>query len=331
MDKKILNKIPGYFKIEKYRQDSRMVIFLTCLAISAVLWFLNAMNKDYTTHIQYPVRFIKAPKNQFLANDLPEEFTLKVNAHGFTLLRHKLHLSFTPIVLNINNITRDNPTSGNQVHTIYTSTLLNRISQQISNEIKISDIQPASFIIILDSLKTKNVPIAADIDLEFKPHYSLTSPISIQPGMATIKGPGAIIKNIDTIFTENKVFKDVGQQIKKELELVEPAKTTISPKNIMVTIPVSEFTEKVINPHVYVAGKPDSVKVKLFPSTLKVSFMIGLDKFSEVTGNNFRFTVPYAHILEGKPSVPVTLEKVPPYILDLKYSPQTLEYLIEKD
>ena len=38
-----------------------------CLLIATVLWFLNALSKDYSTTIAYPVKYIDAPKNQFLA------------------------------------------------------------------------------------------------------------------------------------------------------------------------------------------------------------------------------------------------------------------------
>ena len=81
---------------------------------------------------------------------------------------------------------------------------------------------------------------------------------------------------------------------------------------------MSQFTEKVINSPIMIAEKPDSVKIKLFPSTLKVSFMVGLDKFSDIGESDFRFVVPYTDILEGKPNVSVQIEKSPEYILDLK-------------
>ena len=58
MENKLLKKYSGYFKIEKYRQDSRVVIFLICLLIATVLWFLNALGKNYTTQINYPVKYV---------------------------------------------------------------------------------------------------------------------------------------------------------------------------------------------------------------------------------------------------------------------------------
>ena len=129
---------------------------------------------------------------------------------GFTLLRHKLHLSFTPIVLNVSNMVRSNQEKNN-VYTINTISLTNRISQQISNEIKISEIYPSSFTIILDSMKTKLVPVAANIELQFKQHNNLSSPINIEPKEISIEGPGTILEKIDTIYTKPKILKELDQ------------------------------------------------------------------------------------------------------------------------
>ena len=131
--KKNFNKISNYFKIDKLKNDKRIVVSLVCLLIATVLWFLNALSKDYSTTITYPVKYVDAPKNQFLANEPPSKLDLKVNAHGFTLLRHKLSLSFSPIVLNLTTITQNLEDSGDGF-IIYTSNLIRRVSSQVSNE-----------------------------------------------------------------------------------------------------------------------------------------------------------------------------------------------------
>ncbi|HYQ59128.1 MAG TPA: hypothetical protein VEP89_17420, partial [Draconibacterium sp.] len=105
--KKNIEKISSYLKVEQLKNDKRVVVFLVCVFIATVLWFLNALEKDYTTTISYPVRYVSPPDHQFLANKPPEKLDLKVDAHGFTLLRHKLSFAYSPIILNLTNITRN--------------------------------------------------------------------------------------------------------------------------------------------------------------------------------------------------------------------------------
>jgi hypothetical protein len=72
------------------------------------------MEKDYTTSLTYSVKYVNPPKNLFLANTPPSKLELNVQAHGFTLLRHKLAFSFSPIVLDLSAISQSLESENNQ-------------------------------------------------------------------------------------------------------------------------------------------------------------------------------------------------------------------------
>ena len=81
-----MDKISEFLKLDNIKQDSRVIIFLICLLISTILWFLNALGKNYDTTLEFPVKYINPPENQFIANSPPENLVLKVNAHGFYIV-----------------------------------------------------------------------------------------------------------------------------------------------------------------------------------------------------------------------------------------------------
>ena len=325
---KNLSQIKGYFKIEKLRNDKQAIVFLVCLLIASTLWLLNALSKDYTSIVSYPVKFINPPKNQFLANNPPTELDLKVEAHGFTLLRHKLSLSFSPIVLNLTNITRNlEPESG--IYRVYSSSLIRRISDQVSNEISISEIQPESFEIVLDSLKTKMVPVKIDIVTEFKPEFNFKSPISAIPNKVKITGPSAGLDTINSIRTKVKTFTKIDADIIKEVDLLEPAGITVTPKKVELKIEVEKFTEKELNIPIRVLNQPENVNVKLFPSELKVLFTVGLSEFEHITSADFLASVDYNSIETGSEYLNVTIDKKPPLNQLIRFSPEKVEFLVE--
>jgi YbbR domain-containing protein len=295
------------------------------------LWFLNALSKDYETTISYPVRYVNLPENRFLANDPPPTLELIVEAHGFTLLRNKLNLSFTPIVLDVKRIASYAEVLNNMTYKISTSSLINRISAQISNEISIMEIRPEVLLFVLDSLQSKQVKVKAGINLEFEPQYNLSSEIRISPEYVTVKGPGAVLDTVEIIYTGAKRIDKIKKSVEVTLPLIIPEKITVSPEKVKIFIPVEEFTEKKILVPVLITDKPNDAKIKLFPSEIQVSFMIGLSKYSEITANDFGFSIPYAEINEGKMNVPVQLDKKPGFIKEVKYSPQTIEFFIEKE
>lgn len=323
-----LSQIKGFFKIEKLKNDKQIVVFLVCLLIATALWFLNALSKDYTTIVSYPVKYVNPPKNQFLANKPPSKFDLKVEAHGFTLLRYKLSLSFSPIVLNLTNLTKDlHPQMG--TYTIYGANLIRRISDQVSNEIRISEVQPGSFELVLDSLESKMVPVRFNITTEFKSEFNLKKPVSAVPNKVKITGPTAIIDTVHSIETKLKSFSKIDTDIHKEVELIEPENVSVTPKKVELNIEVEKFTEKELNIPIKVLNKPENATVKLFPSEIKILFTVGLSEFDEIKPSDFSASVDYNSIEKGSEYLNVTIDKKPPLNQLIRFSPEKVEFLVE--
>jgi hypothetical protein len=326
--KKNLKKISGYFKVEKLRNDKRVIVFAVCLLIATVLWFLNALSKDYSATISYRVKYVSAPTNQFLSNEPPSKLDLKVDAHGFTLLRHKLNLSFSPIVLNLTTITNNlNQNSGGYM--VNTSTLIRRISDQISNEISINSIEPTYLQIRLDSLLTKFVPVKPNFELTFKPQFNLREPVSVLPKQVKITGPAAELDTIYFLRTEKILFDKLDSDIKKSMEILYPENTSINPKKVSIQIPVEKFTEKELSVPIQIKNIPENVKIKLFPSKIKLTFLVGLSEFENITSANFQVFVDYETINSDNENLKVYIETKPSFIQIQRFSPENVEYLIE--
>ena len=327
---KNLKYISGYFKIDKLRNDRQLIVFLICLLIACALWFLNALSKDYSSTISYPVKYVNPPKNLFLSNKLPDKLELKVDAHGFTLLRHKLSLSFSPLVLNLTNITRDIRPSGD-VFTVSSNSLIRRISEQVSNEITITDIQPDVLRIEFDSLKTKIVPVKPSLNTEFKPQFNYKIPAYSVPKEVKLTGPANVLDTINSIGTRYTAFTKVDSDLEKTVELVIPDNVTALPSRVTLTIEVEKFTEKELNIPIQVKNKPDSVKVKLFPSEVKVLFTVGLSQFDKIKPSDFEASVDFNSAVNGTDNIAVTIDKKPEVNQLIRYSPERVEFLIEID
>lgn len=306
------------------------MVFLVCLFIATSLWFLNALSKNYTSTVTYPVKFVNPPKNQFLSNSPPHAFELEVQAYGFTLLRHKLSLSFSPIVLNLTNITK-NLESSSGAYSIISKTLINKISDQVSSEIRITDIQPETFRLVLDSLRTKTVPVKINVTTDFKPEFNLKYPLSVFPKQVKITGPSNVLDTIFAIETKHKTFNKIDVSIEKTVDLVQPENTTITPDKVNLKIDVERFTEKEIKVPIKIINQPENVSVKLFPSETKVLFTVGLSEFDKIKSSDFNAFVDYNSIENGVENLKVNVDKFPGFIELIRFSPDKIEFLVEKD
>ncbi len=326
--KKKLSKILGYFNFEKIKNDKRIVVFLVCLFIASSLWFLNALSEDYTTTITYPVKYINPPSNQFLSNQPPSQLHLKVYAHGFTLLRNKLNFSFSPIILNLTNITQNIEPSSNGFR-INTNSFIRQISDQVSSEITINNIQPEIFYVVLDSLKTKLVSLKTDFELSFKPQFNLKEPVILNPKQVEITGPAAVLDTIFFLNTEKRNIDKLDAEISLTLEIIHPENTTIKPEKTEVKIPVEKFTEKELVIPIQIKNNSDTFNIKLFPSEIKLAVLVGLSEFEEIDASKFEVFVDYKDIKAEAENLEITVHSKLPNVQIIRFIPASVEYLIE--
>lgn len=325
-----LSDISETLKVEKLKNERQIIIFMICLLIATILWFLNALSKEYSTYVSYPVKYVNPPKNQFLSTSLPSRLEMKVEAHGFILLRHKLSFSFSPILLNLTTLTSNlEPVNGN--YTLYTATLLNTLSNQVSKEISITEIKPEVLVFKLDSLITKTVNIQPDIKIEFNPQFNLKEPVSVIPKQVLITGPASVVDTIFSLKTEYKSFEKVEKSFEKVVPLVYPLKTEVNPGKVTLKFPVEKFTEKEVKIPVQLKNKPEGIKVKLFPSEITVTFMVGLSEYENIRPEHFRAFVDFDYRMSGSESLEVQFAKQPSYIQVLRITPKSVEFLTENE
>jgi hypothetical protein len=324
---KNFSEISGDFEIEKLRNNKRVAVFLICLLISTVLWFLNALSKDYTTSVSYPAKFINPPKNQFLGGDAPAEFNLTVKGKGFTLLQYKL-LTFSPVEIDISEIIQKTEQSSG-TYKILTRNLITEFSGQINSDIIISEIKPELLEIVLDSLSTKIVPVEIDLSVEFVSQMHLKNKVTTNPDKVEITGPSIILENITAVKTKVNITNKLNASIQHEIDLIHPEKTTIVPEKVSINIEVEKYTEKELKVPVEIFNKPDNVQLKLFPSEIKLFCSVGLSRFDSVKASDFGIAVDYNSIINDVNSLGLTIFKQPKLVLNIRLNPEKVEFLIE--
>jgi hypothetical protein len=57
---------------------------------------------------------------------------------------------------------------------------------------------------------------------------------------------------------------------------------------------------------------------------------VGLSQFSEIRPDNFKLVVSYHDIEKGNQQLRIKKLSIPPFLYDIKISPEEIEYLIEK-
>lgn len=321
-----------YFKEVYFKNDRRVVNFLVCVLIASGFWFLNALNKTYTVKMMVPVTYTQLPNNKILANQLPGKFELTIRAHGFHILKHKISFLFSPLEFNVREMTNNRMTISRRSNFSYPSRqFLTELSNHLSNEneMEILNMNPDTLNFKYDKMGQKWVKVKPMVTVDLEKQYQISGEITTSPDSVLANGPQSVLDTLVLITTNLERFSSVAQPVKAQVTLPMINEVFLDTSSVMVNIPVEEYTEAQLSVPVILKDKSEDVTVKLFPEKVKVSFLVGLSRFPDLSPEDFRLTVSFKDISEGRQKLKVTAESTPAYLYDLKIIPEEIEYLIQ--
>lgn len=332
-DESKTKNLKAYTRLIKKKLFNRDVaVFSFFLLLSFIFWFINALSKNITGTVKYPVRYINFPENLALVNELPDKLSLEVQGPGYSILKSRISGNKTPLVIDVDNsglAVRKN--TAELDFYIYSFNLRESFKRQIRSDFEINAISPDSLNFIFDRFLRKKVPVNPDIKVNTQRQFMLSGNIVSDPDSVDISGPRAVIDTIMYVDTEYHEFNQVKDIITRNLNIEAIRKVSISHKKVEVMIPVEQFTEEVIDINIRILNKPDTAEVRLFPDRVSVLFNIALSDYNRIQ------EIPMEAVVDMKGLDVRTVERLkvdvvnlPAYIRNVRYNPKQVEYIIEK-
>lgn len=325
-------KFIKYLKKVYFRNDKRVAAYVVCVAIATVFWFLNALSKTYTVKIVAPVEYTNLPNNKTLANNLPENFEMTIRSHGFTILRRKLIFLLGPLSFNVNEMTNNRMLETKKTSFAFpTRQFLTEMSYQLSNDIEIVSMSPDTLFFRFDQMSQKQVNVKPQVIVNLKKQFQISGKITTEPNSVVVSGPQSTLDTLQFVYTKAKEFNAVDQSIKVKAEISPIKELFFDRQSVELSIPVEEYTEAQQSVLVMLTDAPANVKVKLFPARVKISFLVGLSRFSEIHSEDFKLAVSYTDIEGGLQRLRIKIVSAPTFLYDVKITPEEIEYLIENE
>ncbi|RLD61217.1 MAG: YbbR-like domain-containing protein [Bacteroidetes bacterium] len=320
-----------FFKLRYFKRvDKKILIYLIFVAISAFFWFTNTLSKNYTTTIEYPVRYINYPKNKILISNLPSKLNLKINSYGYRLLEFNLTQHTFPLIINLKSFSKKLKKNNKSYFYLVTKNHKNELNKQINSEIKILEILPDTIYFRFDSYISKKVAVKPNVKVNCEKQCQLTGKISCLPDSIVIKGLNTMLDTIDTILTEYKEFSDINKPIKRDISLMKINKVKFSKEKVEVNIPVEKFTEDIKKIPITILNLPDSLSLRLFPRKVTASYLVSLSDYKNILPEDFEAIINYDSIDTNSPKIKINITKSPQNVKSLRFFPMQVEYIIEK-
>lgn len=197
-----------------------------CVLTASAIWFFNALNKNYTTRVSYPVVFRTSQQQVVALTPPPNDLIIEVTGQGWSLFRKSFGIGVEPIVIDLINTMRVKRFDTKKFMPYFVNYL---------KDFKIHAIIPDTLLLEYDKVTTKKVQISLlPTQISLKEGYQITSQIKITPNQVVFKGANSILNQLsDTLSLQ---LED--QEIEENYEQTVPL--TYFPQNQLLLKPEIE-------------------------------------------------------------------------------------------
>ena len=311
---------------QKLQFRKKILMFSVFLVISASIWMLNALSKNYTSIIEFPLEYTDFPEEKVFVGEMPGHLDLEINAHGYALLRYKMFRKPVPISFKISAFNMNSRGDGS-IDYILTRYLRDQISAQLDPELQLLEIKPDTLHFQFTNRVSKRVKVRPDLAYSVDNQFTIKDGISVSPDSVDLTGPDLILDTLDFISTERVDLGLLTRNFIDKVRLKQIPELVYAVSRVECTIELERFTEMQVPVSIDVLNLPDSILLQTFPSRVILTCRVGLSKYDRIEGHPFRAVVDYELIDERTKVLNVSVQNLPLYLLSYEYSPKSVEFL----
>ena len=247
-------------------KDRSLRIVLLCLIGATTFWFFNALNKDYSTSINYPIRFSFEGENVVVMSSLPDEIVINVSGGGWNLLRKSGWLSSKPVVIPLQDPAEQDYLLG--------ASLIPLISDQL-NELQLNYVITDSLYLDIDHKGSKRFKVVIDsLGIQLRNDFYVTSPISTDLDSVTVTGPQSVLDTMSNELIVRVRPVNIDDNFDQEVAVDLPDRDLMysEPPRVITTFSVEEYVPVTRDLKLYWENFPSDSSIYLNDSTVTISF-----------------------------------------------------------
>lgn len=301
-------------------------MFSVFLVISASIWMLNALSKNYTSIIEYPLIYTDFPEDRVFVGEMPGHLDLEIDAHGYALLRYRMFKKPVPISFKISAFNMNRRSDSSSAF-ILTRKLRDQLSAQLPAELQLLEISPDTLHFQFTERVTRRVKIRADLAFIVDNQFTIKDEVVLLPDSVDLTGPDLILDTLSFVSTERLDLGLLTRDFSDKVRLEQIPELQYSLSRVECSIELERFTEMQVPVPIDVLNLPDSILLQTFPSRVMLTCKVGLSKYDRIEGYPFRAVVDYALIDERTKVLSVSIQNLPVYLLSYEYGPKSVEFL----
>lgn len=332
--------------VSYFRKGRRWLFLLLCVLLAMAIWLIQTLEGTYTKTIEMEVERPTLPKKYAIdaRANIPERVLVKVTSQGGRLFRYSIQEVFRRkprLQLALDTLQLDE--SGG-----YWSFAGEELTRQVRNSNPyLSDyfapgeaqirVEPDLIGFNYEVLSERKLPIYfnSQVDLGAENNRLLLS-LELIPDEVTAYGPQSVLEAIEAqnavISTDTLPLLVESDSVSfHRLALISPEGVQLSPDSVTVKVDVELLAyHTYYNTEIAVDGLPEDYLIRLFPSTVKVTFLALNDIDVAEMKEEILLYVDVDDITPGTSKLRVKLRNVPEQLHMIQLEPDQLEFIIEE-
>jgi hypothetical protein len=303
-----------------------VLIFLGFLFISLFFWSLQAMQEIRTYELTIPVVYEPVPNHIIITNTLPSSFKVTLRDKGIVLHQYYLHRRDLAIKLNPMDWYRKDGIGrvDRLVIESYIRRSLNSTTELISQ-------YPDTVSFYFVEKASKDLHVVVNQEIHPSAQHLLTGDVVAVPSFITAYAPQELLDKLDSVETTLLRVDGLKDSKSYKVKLKPYEGVRFSTNEVTVQVNVEEFTEKIVTIPVQGIGFPANERLLAFPSSVRVSFLVGLSAYERVKESDFEVGVSYNNVIgTANKLLKLQLIRQPDFVKRVKIQPESIECLIEK-
>ncbi|WP_460637583.1 YbbR-like domain-containing protein [Larkinella harenae] len=230
----------------------KLPTLLLCLLAAAVIWLLNALNKNsYTVSVQYPIEFVYNQDLFVPTSPLPKTISVNITGNGWKLFRQSwLPFRSSPIRYPVNKPL--------QTKFINTASLAESLTDH-AKDVRINFVAGDTLALNFDRLAAQEVPVVVDsANIDLADRMVVSSLINVSPRTIRFEGPARLLRAVPDTIKVKIPARRLALSYDEELKLPIPRHPLIraSADQVAVSFEVAELLQPLPPPPAPEPAKP---------------------------------------------------------------------------
>ncbi len=257
-----LRTILEIFQVNRRNWKAVALCFLT----ATIFWVFNALNKDYSTSINFPLQLDYDQEKFIAVKPLPSQVRINVTGIGWDLFRRSVGLKVPPLVIPL-----ENPA---EVKKIVAAPAL--FAQQLER-FEVNFVLTDTLRIAIESIEKRWITLRLDANaLDMREDHIRTSEPRLTPDSILVTGPASVVRGfIEPVYlklSETGIDEDYREDV--EVQLINNDLVTRNPPTVQVSFDVDRLVEirdsiplRVVN---YPKGANPYLGIKALPTRFSI-------------------------------------------------------------